>query len=380
MAQPNTSAPGCFGNATTLYEVISCHILYVVQANYTEAAYDAAQPTTAQRSDWSSVVSSFLYTDGKCTAVADMIQQTSLKSVYTVFDLTDNSGKAENSYCVLVEEVNDDDKEYSKGWGIMVVPSTKKAVSRFVHLSAPFPRFALETEEQAATVFGGIGAKSLYIPGRIFLAYTQPTSCIPSPPKYFKTDPIHDNNEMFLDTQAQIINWQNANGGCASSSCAYVQFDGKVFQPVRMIRRSFQLAWVRPVNMFSIHGISNIVKDNSTGWYANHHGYPAERIVGNLATVWASQKWNVTLPLNSTCSRTSTTNIEGRLINGIDESEVCSQAATDATGAFVHIAQATEARLPDTYSTWVDVFLKSFNTNCIEGMLMNAETGLCSEK
>ncbi|KAF8634781.1 hypothetical protein AX17_004111, partial [Amanita inopinata Kibby_2008] len=119
--------------------------------------------------------------------------------------------------------------EYKKGWGFLAVPSTCAAVSRHVHILAPHPLYDRGTEIQAATVFQDIGAKSLYIPGRIQLAFPEPTSCIPptTGSMYYKTDPAHDKSELFFDTPKRLIGWQNVNGGCLSSACAYIQFHGK---------------------------------------------------------------------------------------------------------------------------------------------------------
>ncbi|PFH46219.1 hypothetical protein AMATHDRAFT_70297 [Amanita thiersii Skay4041] len=352
--------PGCFGGATTLNDVINCHLLYVVQANYTQQDYNAAQPTDAQRAAWSVTVSSLLKTDGNCTAVASSLP-TALKGIYNVFELKEPAPSSA-SFCVLAENVSDSDREYKKGWGIMVVPSTRSAVSRYVHLSALRPRFALETQQQAVTVFQGIGAKSLYIPGRLWLVYPTPTSCVTGK-VHFITDPTYDQHEMFFDTQSQIINWQTANGGCPSSTCAYVQFNSKGVK----VNQQYQVD-------------ISVGLDNSTGWYTKHNDYPAKRIKLNLGKQFPS--WKIALPSDSTGAVTATDNIEGRLINGVDAAHVCTKPASpdNTTGKFVHLGESTESRIPSTFDKWVKAFIASFGTTCAKGMVTDSKWGLCVKK
>jgi hypothetical protein len=76
----------------------------------------------------------------------------------------------------------------------MVVPAMRRAVSRFIHISAPHPTADINTTQQAAALFKATGAKSLLIPGRIRMAFLDATDCVESPAGtvYYKTDPAHD--------------------------------------------------------------------------------------------------------------------------------------------------------------------------------------------
>ncbi|PFH47533.1 hypothetical protein AMATHDRAFT_50238 [Amanita thiersii Skay4041] len=342
----NLSSDTCFGQAATLQDVVSCHLKYVVETRYTEQTYTAAQPTPEQRQAWSTTVSTLLHVDGNCTDIAASIP-TPLQGLYTIFELTEPSGR---SFCIFAETVTECDTEYEKGWGILVVPATRKAVSRHVHIAAPHPLYDLGTEQQAASVFKSIGAKSLYIPGRMRLAFPQLTPCVQSTikSKYYKTDPAHD---------------KNANGGCPAASCAYVQFHGK------------GPSTCRSDHIFISTGLGR--DKASREWYTNNTNYPVKRLKSQLSSVFPS--WTISLPTDSTCLLTATKNIVGRLINGVPERKVCREAASaaSASGEFVHMEQAKISRSPKFYGHWTRGLLAAFETTCAGGMQKDNVTGLC---
>jgi hypothetical protein len=89
---------------------------------------------------------------------------------------------------------------YLKGWGFMVVPASRVAVSRSVHISAPHPGYDLGTVEQAASIFENTGSKSLLVPGRTRTAFLKSSDCIvpvSARQDYFMTDPAHNNVRFF---------------------------------------------------------------------------------------------------------------------------------------------------------------------------------------
>ena len=86
----------------------------------------------------------------------------------------------------------------------MVVPATRRSVSRLIHVSAPHPFADMYTTGQAAALFKSVGAKSLLIPGRMRTAFMEATDCVPSPGNtagvYYRTDPAHDKVKYFVPT------------------------------------------------------------------------------------------------------------------------------------------------------------------------------------
>ena len=190
--QAGTEGPGsCLSTSRTLERLITCFDSYIVSPDFYDLPrYHDAQPNAEERAAWTEIVASLLTTDNNCSSI---IVPTSLLDLYSVTTFTESAGSS-NSYCVL-SEITSEDGVYSKGWGFMVVPATRRAVSRFIHISAPHPIAELNTTQQAAALFKSTGAKSLSIPGRFRMAFSEATDCVQSPPDtvYYKTDPAHDN-------------------------------------------------------------------------------------------------------------------------------------------------------------------------------------------
>ncbi|KAK1225207.1 hypothetical protein PQX77_011887 [Marasmius sp. AFHP31] len=333
---------GCIQNdkITTIEDLISCFDSYTVtHAFYNEDTYAVAQPTSAEEAAWKSLVSSLLYVNGNCT---DIIVPDVLDGVYGVSPFH----SAGEEFCVLHERKADSENSvYVRGWGIMVVPN--RPTRPGVHLAAPHPQYDLLTPQQAAALFEGIGAKSLLISGRIRTALLNATTCITgSGTVYYATDPAHNDEEPFVTASKEIWRWQQAQGGCPSASCAFIQMHGKG-------------ASTCPTDIaFLSTGLGRSA--SSLAWYTDSVDRPIKRIQKTIRQV--NPSWNVSLPSDSNCSLTATLNVFGRFINGVDESLVCEEGATArlATGAFVHIEQAKGSRQPDAYKSWIGALNASF--------------------
>ncbi|KAJ7612635.1 hypothetical protein FB45DRAFT_759820 [Roridomyces roridus] len=342
----SVSAPiPCLQNTTATFdELIACFYAYTVpQQYYIEDTYAAAQPSSDQLSAWEALVSSLLSVDGNCTSV---VVPEAIADIYGVSLFTDSTSGLQ--YCIA-SELNAIDGVYANGWGLVAVPATCDAVELTVHLAAPHPIFDGPTALQAAALFSATGARSLLISGRHREAYDAQSDCvIPTSAKtvYYKTDPTHDVNEPFHSASTMIIEWQRANGGCPSESCAIIQLHGKAETSC-------------PTDaMFMSSGIGSSA--SSVAWYTDSTDRPIKRLKNALITFFAP--WNVSLPSDSSCSLTATDNVFGRLVNGIDASQVCTHAAlaNTTTGEFVHIEQVWQSISPDAYGGWAEALVEAF--------------------
>ena len=178
----------CLHSKTLEHLALCLEEFIVPRGYYDRVSYNAAQPDMSQRTAWSSVISSLLHVDGNCSSIQVPV---SLKGFYDVVTYTENTGA---SFCVFFE-LTADCHAYRKGWGAMIVPARREAVSRNVHISAPHPGFDVGTPAQAAYIFKATGSKSLLIAGRTRTAFLNPSPCI-SPSSlygYYETDPAHNN-------------------------------------------------------------------------------------------------------------------------------------------------------------------------------------------
>ncbi|TFK37296.1 hypothetical protein BDQ12DRAFT_753373 [Crucibulum laeve] len=338
----------CLAASRTLEQLVSCLDTFTVPHNYyNHVTYELAQPNALQREAWVETVSLLLSVDGNCSTV---VLPDALQGLYTVAVFQEDF----NSYCVLVEHSLGCGFKYYKGWGFMVVPSTRSAISRSIHLSAPHPKYDLGTVEQAATLFKSTGAHSLLVAGRIRTAFLQSSDCVVPSGKgqYYKTDPAHNNLEPFVDASLAIHAWQSAHGGCPSSTCAYIQIHGKGTRLIRIVGNS----------------------TSSQEWYTSPVDHPIKRLKTELQL--AFPMWNVSLPSDSPCILTATKNVIGRYVNGVPLSDVCTTSARSrsAKGEFVHIEQASVSRNAGSYDAWGRALRETFETSCVKGMQADPKT------
>ncbi|KAJ7259791.1 hypothetical protein C8J57DRAFT_491371 [Mycena rebaudengoi] len=356
----------CLHNSIATFEdLVACFDTYTVpDGHYTGDTYNAAQPNPQQLAGWTELVSSLVSVDGNCTSV---VVPASLSDIYSVSLFADPTGP---EYCVASESTTVDGF-YAKGWGLVVVPSTRAAVLRTIHLSAPHPAFDLFTPEQAGALFKSTGAKSLLVAGRSRNAFREPTDCIiptSNSTVYFKTDPAHDVEQPFFSAAKTMREWQLANGGCPPQSCAFIQMHGKAAStcPTDTMFLSTGLGMSYSTRIFTPHSPMNLGNSTtSVAWYRDSVDRPIKRLKKELMS--AFPMWNISLPSDSSCSLTATENVFGRLINGIAEVGVCALGSNArlATGQFIHIEQAAISRQPEAYASWTTAILAAFASSSV---------------
>jgi hypothetical protein len=174
------------GGYATFEALVECFDAFTVPSEQysTTALCNAAQPTTTEASAWDTLTASVIAVNGNCGSVSI---PAALVGVYRVDTYTEMTGG--RSFCVL-SEVKAEDGRYRRGWGLMAVLATRAAVSRYIHMSAPHPKFDDCTPKQAAAIFKGTGAKSLFVAGRHRNAYSLVRSCVSS--DFSETNPAHD--------------------------------------------------------------------------------------------------------------------------------------------------------------------------------------------
>ena len=195
LAQPNVYAtqppaffsPDLFGPqacldntlSPTLADLVTCFEIYTVPPDfYNASTYAAAQPTSSQRAAWSDITHSLLdlsATPNAPNTCASLLLPTPLQDIYSLSSFTDTN--TSTPYCVL-SETHSTYGVYNKGWGFVIVPATRSALQRHLHISAPQPVIGIGTLVQTAALFAAVGAKSLVIPGRYGDAFPSPTDCV----------------------------------------------------------------------------------------------------------------------------------------------------------------------------------------------------------
>ncbi|KAI5827974.1 hypothetical protein K523DRAFT_373962 [Schizophyllum commune Tattone D] len=342
----NLSSPDCL-SAPTLPALAACYANYTVPAaHYDAASYATAQPKDYEVLAFRAAIHRMLDISNGAADCFGTELPVVLQSIYSVHSFVDQeNGEA---YCVLAEKhvLNG---HYAYGWGFMAVSDKKitpgAAVHHLVpqhprldvHLSAPHPIFDGPVDTQAAALFTQARARSLFISGRHRRAFDARSDCeseSPSGTKYYATDPAHSTSEPFHLAQVAIKDWQDAHGGCPTASCAYIQLHGKA-----------KTTCPQDVAFIS----SGLGHDPaSLTWYLQTD-LPARRLQAALTDAFPA--WNISLPTDSPCILTASKTVFGKYVNGVPLGELCGTDATpeSATGAFVHVEQAMEARGEGAY-------------------------------
>lgn len=192
----------CIGatGSTTIRNLVNCFNGYTVPHDtYTDITYNAAQPSTTERTAWVTAVNALLNVDGNC---ATATVPSAISSLYRI-DLFTESAGAGKSYCVLSESTITSGGYYTKGWGLFAVPATAAAVDRDVHFSAPHPQADSNTPQQAAALFGSTSGRTLLVHGRNRTSYFDGqgavSGCVAGSGStiYYKADAAHDNVRPF---------------------------------------------------------------------------------------------------------------------------------------------------------------------------------------
>jgi len=261
------------------------------------------------------------------------------------------------SFCVLYERtVTPCINRYEKGWGFMIVPSSREETSRMIHLSAPHPFYDVGTPVQATHLFKGTGAKSLLVPGRMRPAYSVPSTCVLSQSSksvYYMTDPAHNDLEPFFDANRAIWEWQVLQGGFPSSSCAFIQFHGKA------------KTTCAKDDIFLSTGLADGT------WYTDEIDRPVKRLKKQLYLAFNSESSTTTpvtiaLPSDSKCILIATKNVVGRYLNSQPSSsshDVCTSNSDPnlTQGVFIHIEQAAVARNKAARGAWIQALKNTFS-------------------
>ena len=201
-----------------------------------------------------------------------------------------------------------------RGWGTFIVdPNAERELSH----QAPHPIFDSTTENEAAGVFHETNSRSYLLCGAHRNANSQTSSCQSS---YQVADCAHNVANMFQPTTEELLAFYGATSwnaiqwhGMAADTCSNVE-------------------------SYLTHGMD----------VAPAAGDKILELKNNVLLYHPT--WKVAVPGAGACSLNATTNVQGRLLNGVAAGSVCNTSAISYTGRFLHNEQDPGFR---TASDWV---------------------------
>ncbi len=307
---------GCLA-AATLEEMIICVQEYMPRGD--SGGY--VTPTAAVRRDWRRIVNHMLA--GWCETQLHLPH--TLRENYTLATFTD--GETYQTYCVLLETTDrvPPFRQVERGWGTFIVnPNATRELS----IQIPHPHHEPRTADQGIGIFKDSQARSFVMAGTHRKANARPSSCQPA---FQEADASYSHESPFHAAVEGIVDFYTRS----RLPFVALQFHGMTFYACK------------GVHVYMSYGSSAPPLPNA----------PLTQL--RTALVQHNPDWIVHLPgERSACRLYGGSNIQGRLLNGVNAADVCHTAATTVSGRFVHIVQA-----PGRYrqaEPWIAAINRSF--------------------
>ncbi len=273
-------------------------------------------PGPIEQADWRTVVAQMM--GGLCAASVQV--PASLAGPMRVSAFTD--AESNKTYCVFMEvEDGDGDGLVDRGWGTFIVDP---AATRQLGQQAPHPRYEANTATQAVDIFKWTDSQTFLMCGTHRHANSALSAC---DDRYQQSDCAHVIANMFHATVLELEDFYQGTDhahvqwhGMGSTTCG--ELDAYI---------SPGLATTPPPGAIVLDLENNVELYNSS--------------------------WLVDVPGTGTCILNATHNPQGRYVNGVPESSICTTEATSNSNGFVHIEQKLASRvasawIPAVEDTW----------------------------
>ena len=315
-----TAATLTCSGATTLEELVSC-----IKGQMPSAGSEGfLEPNSTERSDWLNVVGQML--DGQCEGIAlpsSFFDSSNL--IYQVTSFNDNSNG--QSYCVLMEILDADlNGTVDRGRGTFV---TNASASRQLSIQVPHPIFDSGTPAQGIGVFKGTNSRSFLMAGTHRHSNSLASACQSS---FLEADVAHCVDNMFHSTVKELQGFY-----VAQSSFTTIQLHG------------MGTSTCPGVDVYMTNGINTPPQTGDT----------LLSLKSNLLA--ENPEWVVTVPGDSpSCGLHGSTNVQGRLLNGVPAADVCTTAASSYTGKFIHVEQTASFR---NANDWINAINNTYEAS-----------------
>ncbi|NOT55584.1 MAG: hypothetical protein HOP18_13355 [Deltaproteobacteria bacterium] len=290
--------------ASSLDAVVGCIVDHMPGAD----SQSFVAPSSTVQSDWRKVVRSML--GGVCTNTS---LPRSLRANYVISPYSENG----HNYCVLMESLDKDNNGLvDKGWGTFI---TAMQPLRELNIQAPHPIADAMTASEGIGIFTGTRSRSFLLAGTHRDSDPTLSTCQTA---YSRPDAGHNTGTLFEPAVAELLAFYHSNGkpwtglqfhGMADTTC-----DG--------------------VDTHMTYGLTSSPLTSDT----------IRTLKANL--LWYNPAWSVTVPGDlPACSLNGTLNVQGRLLNNVPLTSVCTTSATAASKRFIHIEQKPLMRDPQNW-------------------------------
>ena len=279
-----------------------------------EGSNGFVQPSTGDLEHWRTLIESLI--DDDTTEVRSLIDDHFPS--YALIHFTDTT--TGHTYRLVQEAPS-----VEVGWGTVVVNA---APERNVAVEVPHPSFDLETHREGANLFRKTGARVLIVAGTHRCANRAASSC------------------------SGTTGVCGADGPYRQSDMAHV-----IDAPFQVTHEAFVDRYPR-ITAFSLHG--NGQDRCETVFLSSGVEDDTPQPVRDLRQALLERGVRASVPGTSSCPLVGSTNVQGRYTNG--SPEPCRQAASSATGTFIHVEQKLDFRQSEAnYGALIDAVKATFD-------------------
>lgn len=274
-------------------------------------------PSTTEQSAFRQVVKAMF--DGTCDTI---LLPSSLSGIYITRSFKDSD--TAKTYCALVEVKDaDGNGKVDRGWGTVIVDNAPK---RELNIAITHPIDDWKTEEQGIGVFKGTESRTFFLAGAR-RAVGATSMCQPDS-AHSSSDAAHNTDTMVFAATQELDAWYGS----------------------------------KPWHQLQFHGMAATTCPGVGVYITNGKNMtPAsgDTLLVLKANVLKFQPtWILNVPGDAPgCSLNATTNVHGRLLNGVTAEHVCGVSAKTYSQKFFHLEQAPNFRkavdwIPIINETW----------------------------
>ena len=295
----------CLDTNDTLEDLVYCIYDYMPHRFSVDDRDGFDVPTAAELAQWRAVVEQMM--NGECDTID--LGQYDWGDDFTVTTFADLENG--NTYCVFMEtsyEAYPDPigSRVTHGWGTFIY---NPAYLRELNISAPHVKYEAWTDLEATAIFKRTRSRTLLMTGAHRYASDVDSGCQPDRKR---SDAAHNVDHMFHAAVAELMEYYDTH----NATFHHLQFHG------------MGTSSCPGVDVYVTHGSAT----------APVAGDKILELQTNL--VYHNPTWTVTVPGHSpACILNGTTNVQGRLINGVATDQVCGTVAAGYSGHFIHIEQ-----------------------------------------
>ena len=284
-------------------------------------------PTSDERNDWALVVKDLLDGSKVGSCPSNPLPDT-LADFYELVEFVDSENS--QNYCILAEQPSDSFTK--KAWGTFIVAMES---IRELAIQIPHPLFDSGTPEQGIAVFKESGARSFLMAGSHRHANSIGSMCQSN---FEQADVAHNTENMFHPTHQKIHEWYQSHQ--MEEELRVLQFHG-------MGESS-----CGDVDVYLTYGLAPA---------AGNPEVDEDLVALKTELSQRHPEWKIVVPGDSTtCSLHGTTNVQGRLSNGVSSDDVCNLASPSYSGAFIHVEQKIGMR---DAADWVEAIKATWHSS-----------------